>query len=142
MFHLTDNGDVVAEFLYGKSVDIRHRGSDYIEAYVPIHHLGMASELDGVLRVRAIQPPHPTLSQDDGTGGLNSTQWHGVGFTGHGVKVGVIDIGFEGFSDLMGSELPATVHARCYHQIGGAPVRPFPIAAGVAKTARRWLKRS
>ena len=59
VFHLTDNGDVVAEFLYGKSVDIRHRGSDYIEAYVPIHHLGMASELDGVLRVRVIQPPHP-----------------------------------------------------------------------------------
>ena len=39
--------------------------------------------------------------------------WHAAGLTGAGVKVGVIDGGFRGIVALMGSELPATVHARC-----------------------------
>ena len=34
-----------------------------------------------------------------------------------GVKVGIID-DFRGLSSLMGTELPATVHGRCYTDIG------------------------
>ena len=44
--------------------------------------------------------------------------WHQAGITGQGVKVGVLDFGFEGISDLLGTELPTTVHARCYTDIG------------------------
>ena len=44
--------------------------------------------------------------------------WHRAGYTGAGVKVGVIDIGFTGFSALMGSELPASVTVRCYTDVG------------------------
>ena len=44
--------------------------------------------------------------------------WHQAGITGQGVKVGVLDAGFEGIGDLLGTELPATVHARCYTDIG------------------------
>ena len=44
--------------------------------------------------------------------------WHQAGITGQGVKVGVLDLGFVGISDLLGTELPATVRARCYTDIG------------------------
>ena len=47
-----------------------------------------------------------------------ATTWHQAGIKGQGVKVGVIDVGFDGFGALMGTELPATVHMRCYTDIG------------------------
>ena len=40
------------------------------------------------------------------------------GTAGQGVKVGIIDVGFKGFSGLKGTELPATVQARCYTDVG------------------------
>ena len=41
--------------------------------------------------------------------------WHRMGYRGQGVKVGVIDVGFERFSELQrNGELPAHVMARCY----------------------------
>ena len=45
--------------------------------------------------------------------------WHQAGFKGAGVKIGVIDGGFEDFQRLMGTELPSSsVQARCYTDIG------------------------
>ena len=45
---------------------------------------------------------------------------HGTdtGYKGEGVKIGIIDGGFQGFQSLMGTELPSTVEARCYTDIG------------------------
>lgn len=47
--------------------------------------------------------------------------WHRQGYRGQGVKVGVIDSGFEGFIQLQGSELPSNVSARCYFEEPRAP---------------------
>ena len=33
--------------------------------------------------------------------------WHGAGFTGSGVKVAILDPGFQGYQALLGTELPA-----------------------------------
>ena len=40
--------------------------------------------------------------------------WHEAGFTGAGVKIGVIDRGFAGIQEHMGTELPEPVGVRCY----------------------------
>ena len=49
-----------------------------------------------------------------------SSAWNQAGLRGQGIKVGVIDLpfGFNGFSHLMGTELPSTVQARCYTSLG------------------------
>ena len=79
-----------------------------------------ASEREGVLSIRTIIPPHP----DQGTivsGGVAAhgvPSWHSAGYKGSGVKIGVIDLSFKGFAGLMGSELPATVNARCHTGMG------------------------
>ena len=73
-----------------------------------------------MLSIRTIIPPHP----DQGTivsGGVAAhgvTSWHAAGYKGRGVKIGVIDVSFKGFAGLMGSELSATVNARCYSSVG------------------------
>ena len=48
-----------------------------------------------------------------------SAPWNQAGYSGQGIKVGIIDYGSAGgaflvYRSLMGTELPATVKARCY----------------------------
>jgi len=43
---------------------------------------------------------------------MNAQAWHAAGYRGAGVKVGIIDVGFEGYEDLLGTELPGSVTIR------------------------------
>ena len=112
---------------------VRNRIDGYLEAYVPLSALSALSQADGVVRVREL-PPVRKLSSGAGTTEVTSQgvathladAWHDAGITGHGVKIGVIDPpstaqgrdGFHGLRALMGSELPQTIHARCYEDLG------------------------
>ena len=120
--YLTGNVDAVVSFLEDNGGDPRNVGEGYIEAYMPVTLLGRLSERPGVARVREIVPPEPdygpVISQGVQTHG--SATWNQAGITGQGIKVGIIDSGFNGFKDLMGTELPMTVEARCYTDIGEA----------------------
>ena len=71
-FYLSGNVAGVASFLEDNGGSPRNVGEDYIEAYVPVTLLGPASEQEGVLRVRAIVPPHPARS--DAAAGGRATQ--------------------------------------------------------------------
>ena len=98
----------------------RNIGTDYIEAYIPISLLVEASEREGVVSIRTIIPPHPAQGSvvSGGVAAHGVPSWHAAGYKGSGVKIGVIDLSFKGFSGLMGSELPATVQARCHTGMG------------------------
>ena len=114
--YLSGNAEEVVSFLNDNGGDPRNVGEDYIEAYVPVLLLGKTSELPGVLRVREIVPPQGTNGgvTSQGVGEHGSPAWNEAGYNGQGIKVGVIDVSFEGFRGLMGTELPASVKARCY----------------------------
>ena len=118
--HLSGSVDEVVEFLEDNGGDPRNVGEDYIEAYVPVTLLGPVSEQPGVIRVREIVPPEPAYGPitSQGVQAHATAAWHQAGITGKGVKVGIIDVGFEGFGSLMGTELPTTVVAMCYTDIG------------------------
>ena len=123
--------DEVREYLEENGIFVRNVGEDYIEAHVPPSQLGAASERPGVLHVNTVVPvlpPQPTSANDfnpavisQGVGIHGADAWHGVGFRGENVKVGVIDSGFEGFARLQGTELPRNVVARCYFTTARAP---------------------
>ena len=120
-FYLNGDTATLLAFLRANGGYPRNIGDDYVEAYVPVALLAEASEQPNVVRVQAIVPPQPAgkgavISQ--GVAAHAANAWHTAGYTGAGVKVGVIDGGFEGFSALMGSELPANVTARCYTDLG------------------------
>ena len=119
--HLSGNVEEVVAFLEENGGDPRNLGEDYIEAYVPVSLLGPVSEQPGVLRVREIVPPENDFGDftSQGVQAHLSGAWNQAGYTGRGVKVGVIDgyFGFNGFRELMGTELPSNVQARCYLEI-------------------------
>ena len=114
----------VRRFLEENDVFVRNEGEDYIEAHVPPALLPSASELPGVGRVDTVIPPQPQSLGDVVSQGVELHQasaWHRMGYRGQGVKVGVIDTGFQGFSQMQGGELPRNVTARCYFNGARAP---------------------
>ncbi len=123
--------DEVRAYLEENGIFVRNVGEDYIEAHVPPSQLGAASERPGVLHVNTVVPvlpPQPTSANDlnpavisQGVGIHGADAWHGAGFRGENVKVGIIDAGFEGFARLQGTELPRNVVARCYFMTARVP---------------------
>ena len=130
--YLSGNVGDVVKFLEDNDGSPRNVDEDYIEAYVPVSLLGRVSEQPGVIRVREIIPPTatqlvppqpPQIAQQVAghrPPAHGSSAWNQAGISGQGIKVGVIDLefGFNGFSRLMGTELPSTVQARCYTNVG------------------------
>lgn len=114
----------VRQYLEDNDVYVRNVGEDYIEAHVPPALLPAASERPGVRRVDTVIPPQPQSSGPVVSQGVALHQadaWHRMGYRGDGVKVGIIDSGFGGFSERQGSELPRNVTARCYFTDARSP---------------------
>jgi len=57
----------------------------------------------------------------EGLAAMNGPAWHTAGFTGQGIKVGVIDSEFAGWDTLRGSELPAAASVH-FQAFGGSAV--------------------
>ena len=113
----------IAQWLTDAGGDPRNIGEDYIEAYVPVSLLGEASEQPGVLSIRAVIPPQRSqiTPPSEGAEAHGSLAWNAAGFSGQGIKVGIIDAGEGGFtsiSSLVGTELPPIAGARCYSDLG------------------------
>ena len=121
-FYVIDgqHADALLDYLESNGASVRNIGVDYLEAYVPVSLLVSASETPGVIRVQTIIPPQPAQQRaiSEGVAAHGANVWHEAGITGQGVKIGVVDIGFEAFSSLMGTTLPSTVQVRCYTDVG------------------------
>jgi subtilisin family serine protease len=88
-----------------------------VEAYVDSESLAALASVDGVVSIRAIQRREPSFVSL-GASLHGAPPWNLAGYTGSGVKVGIIDGGFSGLLARMGTELPATIRAQCYLGIG------------------------
>ena len=112
--------DAIAAYLESNGASPRNIGIDYIEAYIPVSLLAEASQQEGVISVRTIIPPQPAqgVVVSEGAAAHGAPAWHAAEYRGQGVKIGIIDSGFQGFQRLMGTELPTTAQARCYTDIG------------------------
>lgn len=114
---MSHNVSGTVEFLKSVGAIVANMGIDYIEAYTPVTVLSPLSERDGVLNVRTIMLPLQHITSQ-GAAIHRAPVWNTRGYTGEGIKVGVIDAGFVGYSALMGTELPSTVIPRCYTAVG------------------------
>ena len=68
--------------------------------------------LVGFLLHPAALPPDPVTSE--GVKVIGADKWQAAGYTGQGIKVGVLDQGFDGYRDLLDRELPVTVTAQSF----------------------------
>jgi pSer/pThr/pTyr-binding forkhead associated (FHA) protein len=52
--------------------------------------------------------------QSEGVSITGASAWHDAGFTGQSVRIGVLDLGFDGYRALLGTELPEQVVAESF----------------------------
>ena len=112
-FNVDDPVKITA-FLTHKGITPTYIHRESMEAWVPPNLLRSLAEQEDVIAVRA---RHPAAELHNGNNvqkvqGANS--WIDAGYKGRDVRVGIIDVGFQGIKDLMGVELPPTMNFRCY----------------------------
>ncbi len=99
-----------------------------LQALVPIDALeSLAGRADVWLvrdprRAIPLEPVSVGARTTEGVAVSNASAWHSAGYRGSGVKVAVVDGGFEGYTALLGTDLPASVSTRDYtgSGIGGS----------------------
>jgi hypothetical protein len=78
-----------------------------VQISIPISSLKALTQIRGVQFVRLPLKPKSNAVISEGVGKVNAPSYIAKGFTGRGIKVGVIDLGFEGVPDLQArGELP------------------------------------
>lgn len=91
-----------------------------MQAWVSVEHLQSVSETDGILYIRQPEAVVPLgnlqigTSTTEGVAAINGAAWQAEGYEGQGIRIGVMDTGFTGYSGLQGSDLPASVQARSF----------------------------
>jgi subtilisin family serine protease len=86
-----------------------------LQSWLPVAALAAVAAENEVLLVRRPLPVFPLealgvgSSTTEGLGVINGPAWHSAGYTGSGVKVGIIDLGYVGYQGLLGTDLPTTV---------------------------------
>jgi len=104
--------------LRSAGLDPRGAWRSTIEGYVRARQLEQLASTPGVVAVRAIRTPLVDSFVGPGPALHGATAWHQSGLAGNGIKVGILDGGFEGFEARLGAELPASVQAMCFPWLG------------------------
>ena len=92
-------------------------GGALLQAWLPVAALERLADRGGVAQVRrpAVVQWYAPLAVGSATtealAALNAGAWHAAGFTGEGVRIGIIDGGFSGYVALLGNDLPAVITA-------------------------------
>ncbi|MBI4267224.1 MAG: S8 family serine peptidase [Chloroflexi bacterium] len=90
-----------------------------LQVVVQVAQLNALANSQSVHLVRTpLQAVPETMSE--GVPVINANLWQSANLTGAGVKIGIIDGGFYGYADLLGTELPASVATLWAPSIGGA----------------------
>ncbi len=116
-FDETVTAPMIAEIV-STGARVANVGSQDVEAYVLPDRLVALAHVAGVRSIRPILANQPTSYVSPAVALHGSNAWQTAGYTGSGIKVGIIDVGFTGLAARLGTELPATVQARCYTSIG------------------------
>ncbi|HEY74123.1 MAG: hypothetical protein DRJ03_21055 [Chloroflexi bacterium] len=85
--------------------------TDELESAHPGATFAQLTELEHVIGVELPETRAPDGSDIEGEGVaiINADDWRLAGFSGAGLRIGVLDLGFYGYQDLLGVELPDNV---------------------------------
>ncbi len=106
-------GQTVATLVVSRNGHIAYRFAAAIEAYVDpavLSEIDALADVDRIERIPRVEPQ--VVSQ--GVQVHNAVPWQAAGYTGQGVKIGIIDVGFVGWSALPSADMPSLAAVRCY----------------------------
>ena len=138
----TESGeaDDIRDFLLENGASPGPAFDGFLGADVPVSLLAEASQQNGVTWMQAsvpgrvVQDEEEPADEDLAEHGVDL--WHAAGIRGAGVKIAVIGLGFDGIQDMLGTELPQTVTARCYTGYGlfSTDIEDCETGAGIGST--------
>lgn len=102
--------DGVIDHASSLGIPVEATYKDWVQLLVPVALLEPLAGVDDVAFVRLPWETVPLGAiTGEGVSLINADDWHAAGFTGAGVKVAVLDLGFYGYESLLGTELPSSV---------------------------------
>jgi hypothetical protein len=90
-------------------VDHAVRVGDTVHATITGAVLASLASDPNIQWVQAALIPVALAVEGQGVTSIGAGAWHDVGLTGSGVKVAIIDLGFKGYTALLGTDLPQSV---------------------------------
>lgn len=105
--------DTAIEAAITLGADVETGRLDLFQITVPLSSLTTLAESPAVSFVH-LPIYTETYETSQGVALINADDWHTAGYTGSGVKIGVLDGGFYGYEDLLGTDLPASVTTQCF----------------------------
>ncbi len=116
----------------GITVETSNR--ELIQMRVPVASLAALAGNESVTSVRL---PLRPIAADEITGKgvaiISADEWHAAGFTGSGSRIAIVDLGFEGYEALLGSELPESVEVHSCREDGDITAGGVVHGTGVAE---------
>ena len=109
------DGVIAAVSAAGGEITGAARGGALLQAWLPPGALATLAAVEGVGQIRrpaTIQwyaPLAAGAATTEALAAMNADAWHAEGYTGQGVRIGIIDGGFLGYDALLGTDLPAVV---------------------------------
>ncbi len=102
---------------FGGKVETTHRR--LIQSVVPLYALQEVANFSSVRYLRLPRKPIPLVTSE-GVAKTGADQWHIVNSyrQTEGAKVCILDIGFQGYNALLGTELPSSVTTRSFRADG------------------------
>ena len=88
-------------------VDVQVEARGLVQVETAWEDLDALANLPGVARVREPILASPKEVVSEGKDYMFTQDWHEQGIDGSGVEVAILDVGFSGWEDLVGTELPA-----------------------------------
>ena len=109
-----DNETTAREQIAALGGEVTGSFEDTVQAWLPIDQL---TSLSAAPAIDYIQQPNTVVLADDeaaaalteGLAATNADVWHAADWRGQGVRVAIIDGGFQGYPAKLGSDLPASV---------------------------------
>ena len=117
IFYLSDNKSENIKSLEEHGVRIKKTRENRVYAYVPIYQLKIIAELPFVNYIRRPWRSYPYVISE-GIGVINADQLHDIDIRGDGVKVAILDAGFQGYQSKLGAELPGSVTVKSFRDDG------------------------
>lgn len=83
----------------------------HLQVWLPVEALAPLAEREDVWMIQrpALVEPLEGSVLSEGVAASGANAWHSATWRGQGVRIGIIDVGFEGYTSLLGSELPPSV---------------------------------
>jgi len=104
----TSNKDAVKKVLKDNDIKIESEFDDLIQVNTALDNVSVLESIGSVEYVRYPAEARPFVVSE-GASVMGTDAWNLQGYSGEGVKVAILDLGFMGYSSLLGTELPSSV---------------------------------